>query len=42
MPCSTAPDAIMLSAETAKGKHPVEAVAAMDRVCRVAEQGITR
>lgn len=31
-------DAIMLSAETARGKHPVAAVAAMDRVCRVAEQ----
>lgn len=31
-------DAIMLSAETAAGKHPVAAVAAMDRVCKVAEQ----
>lgn len=31
-------DAIMLSAETATGKHPVAAVSAMDRVCRVAEQ----
>ena len=31
-------DAVMLSAETAAGKHPVAAVVAMDRVCKVAEQ----
>ena len=31
-------DAVMLSAETAVGKHVVAAVSAMDRVCRVAEQ----
>jgi pyruvate kinase len=30
-------DAVMLSAETASGKHPVAAIGAMDRVCRVAE-----
>ena len=31
-------DAVMLSAETAAGKHPVAAVAAMDRVCKVTEE----
>lgn len=31
-------DAIMLSAETASGKHPVKAIEAMDRICLEAEQ----
>ena len=31
-------DAVMLSAETATGDYPDKAIAAMDRICRVAEQ----
>ncbi len=31
-------DAVMLSAETAAGKHPVEVVAAMTRICQGAEK----
>ncbi|MCK5386912.1 MAG: pyruvate kinase, partial [Gammaproteobacteria bacterium] len=31
-------DAVMLSAETASGKYPAEAIAAMDRICLVAEK----
>src|SRR5256885_3078555 len=31
-------DAVMLSAETASGKYPVEVIEAMDRICRQAEQ----
>jgi pyruvate kinase len=31
-------DAVMLSAESASGKYPVETIEAMDRICREAEQ----
>ncbi len=31
-------DAVMLSAETASGKHPAKAIAAMDRICKRAEK----
>lgn len=31
-------DAVMLSAETAMGKYPDKAIAAMDRICRAAEK----
>src|SRR5256885_1069353 len=31
-------DAVMLSAESASGKYPVEVIEAMDRICRQAEQ----
>jgi len=31
-------DAVMLSAETASGDYPDKAIAAMDRICKVAEQ----
>ena len=31
-------DAVMLSAESASGKYPVEVIEAMDRICREAEQ----
>lgn len=31
-------DAVMLSAESAKGKYPVESVAVMDKICRATEK----
>ncbi|TAJ31369.1 MAG: pyruvate kinase, partial [Nitrospirae bacterium] len=33
-------DAVMLSAETASGRYPVEAVRVMDRIVRAAEAGV--
>jgi pyruvate kinase len=33
-------DALMLSAETAAGKHPIEAIATMDRIIRAAERNL--
>jgi pyruvate kinase len=30
-------DAVMLSAETASGKHPIKVIKAMDKICRAAE-----
>jgi pyruvate kinase len=35
-------DAVMLSAETAVGQHPVETVRVMDRIIRAAEEGSER
>jgi pyruvate kinase len=35
-------DAVMLSAETAIGRHPVEVVRVMDRIVRAAEEGTER
>ena len=34
-------DAVMLSAETAAGKYPAKAIAAMDRICKEAEKQAT-
>jgi pyruvate kinase len=35
-------DAVMLSAESSVGKHPVKTIEALDRICQEAEKSVTR